>query len=448
MSRFRELDRRAHANQFSIPSRSLFLIEDSIALGMLLRGEIERRTSVDVKWFKTYADAAAALNEQRPALAVSGINLPDGPDGEILDLLAAHDVPTILFTAMLSRSARERFSSANIVDYFVKDTRDSVDQIIKTILRFTGRSATPVLVVDDMESSRATLVSLLRQQNCRIFEAASGAAALEILAANEAIELVITDHHMSDMHGHELTQRIRARYAADRIRVIGISASSDPFLSASFLKAGASDFVYRPFIPEEVKYRIESNIDTLRQIRHLRFLAERDPLTGLYNRRAFFERAATIVDNLKETGGSGSVAILDIDHFKKVNDNHGHDAGDRVIQMVAAVLDESCAKDGALTARFGGEEFVLLFANMRPDDVEARCEAIRRTIAERVIACDKVAVQVTVSLGAAILQREEGMDNNLNAADQMLYMAKAGGRDRLVYDATFCEPDQAIRRPA
>lgn len=443
MTRFRDVDRKAQANKFSIPSRSLFLIEDSLALGMLLRGEIERRASVEVEWFKTYADAAAALAERRPALAVSGINLPDAPDGEILDLLAASDVPTVLFTATLNRRVRERFATPNIIDYFVKETRDSVEQIARTVQRFTGRLATPVLVVDDMESSRRALVSLLQKQNCRIFEAGSGAEALEILAAEPSIELVVTDHHMSDMHGHELTQRIRARYSADRLRVIGISASSDPFLSAAFLKAGASDFVYRPFIPEEVKYRIESNIDTLRQIKHLRFLAERDPLTGLYNRRAFFEHAGAMVASLREMKGAGSVAILDIDHFKKVNDNHGHETGDRVIQQVAAVLAEHCAATGALTARFGGEEFVILFANKSSAEVSAGCEAIRAAIAALSIACDTSVVRVTASIGAAVLQHEEGMDNNLNAADQMLYMAKAGGRNQLVYDAVFGEASAA-----
>jgi diguanylate cyclase (GGDEF)-like protein len=296
-------------------------------------------------------------------------------------------------------------------------------------------------VVDDVESSRLALISMLKRQNCRIFQADSGAEALSVLAANDSIELVITDHHMSDMQGHELTQRIRALYPSDRLRVIGISASSDPFLSAAFLKAGASDFIYRPFIPEEVKYRIESNIDTLRQLKHLRFLAERDSLTGLYNRRAFFERAASIVGGLKESGGSGSVAILDIDHFKRINDSYGHDTGDRAIKAVAAVLLDICSREGTLAARFGGEEFVILFAGKRSDAVHALCEEIRQTIEALAIPCETGTLCATASIGIAVLQKEEGLDNDLNAADQMLYMAKAGGRNRTVYDAAFHSPD-------
>jgi diguanylate cyclase (GGDEF)-like protein len=281
------------------------------------------------------------------------------------------------------------------------------------------------------------LADLLRRQNYRIVEAASGIDALRILADNDDIELVITDHHMADMDGHELTQRIRARYPADRLRIIGISGSSDPFLSASFLKAGASDFVYRPFIAEEVRYRIESNIETLAQIRHLRFLAERDPLTGLYNRRAFFERAHPIVEQLRATGSEGYIAILDIDHFKAVNDRHGHDAGDQVIRQVAAAIRDCCERGDAVSARFGGEEFVIVFSGIDAAAVQTRCEELRQAIAAMTVPTDRASLSVTASLGVAVIHPGEGLDNALNAADQLLYMAKADGRNRVTVDAAL-----------
>jgi diguanylate cyclase (GGDEF)-like protein len=439
MSLYRALDGRAQSRRYSIPSRTIFLIEDSAALTMLLQRRIQAHSSLEIRCFRTFLEAEAALAEQRPALAVTGLHLPDAPQGEILDLLAAAEIPTILFTATLNRRVRERFGSSNIIDYFVKDATDTVDEIVRTIIRFTETLAPPVLVVDDMESGRSVLVQLLQSQNYRTFQASSGREAMAMLAEHPDIELVITDFHMGDMDGHELTRSIRACYPADRIRVIGISASSDPFLSASFLKAGASDFIYRPFIAEEVKYRIQSNLDTLDQIKRLRFLAERDPLTGLYNRRAFFERAHAVMDDLRSKGRDGSVAILDIDHFKKVNDNYGHDTGDRVIKQVAKVLHDSCALGNAITARFGGEEFVLLFDNVETAEVQERCESIRQAVAELVIPYEQSSLSVTASIGAAMIQASEGMDNNLNAADQMLYMAKNSGRNRLIYDAAFCQ---------
>jgi diguanylate cyclase (GGDEF)-like protein len=437
MSLLRKIDRVPQNRPVSVSSRSVFLIEDSIAVGMLLKNSMEAEGAIDVVWYKTYADAALALAGQRPAVAVAGLNLPDAPDGEILNLLSDLDVPTILFTATLNRKVRARFATPNIVDYFVKDAKDAFDNVAKAVFRLTDETAPPILVVDDSRTARATLVTLLRQQSYRVLEAESGTGALEILAAHPEIELVVTDFNMPDMDGHELTRRIRAQYAGDRLRVIGISTSSDPFLSASFLKAGASDFIYRPFIAEEVKYRIESNIETLKQIKTLRFLAERDPLTGLYNRRAFFEGARSAIETMKEQRQEGSIAILDIDHFKKVNDTYGHDTGDTVIRLVAEVIDELNGAGDAITARFGGEEFVMFWPNMKAEAVKARCEQIREAIADLMIPTTGAVLSVTVSIGAAIFQHTEGMDNNLNAADQMLYMAKNQGRNRVIYDAMF-----------
>lgn len=437
MSCLRKLDRTTQNRNFSVASRCIFLIEDSAAVGLLLKTRIEAERSIEVAWYKTYADAAQALADRRPALAVTGFNLPDAPDGEILDLLAEKDVPTLLFAATFDRKIRERFTTLNLVDYFVKDTKGTVEQVVKAILRLTDEIAPPILIVDDSRTARSSLVSLLRQ-SYRLFEAASGGEALDLLAANPEIELVVTDYHMPDMNGHELTQRIRAQFAGDRVRVIGISTSSDPFLSASFLKAGASDFIYRPFIAEEVKYRIESNIETLDQIKTLRFLAERDPLTELYNRRAFFERAQPAIETMLARGQEGSVAILDIDHFKKVNDTYGHDTGDVVIKLVAKVIDDLNGTGEVVTARFGGEEFVMLWTNLASDGVQARCEQVREAIAKLVIPAADGTFNVTVSIGAAVFQHAEGMDNNLNAADQMLYMAKKQGRNQVIYDAAFC----------
>ena len=442
MTRFRELDRKAQLDRSSGyrpgSTPEVFLIEESVAMGLLLQGRIKAKTTAEVSWFRSYAAAAAALEERRPALAITGTSLPDAPAGEILDLLADADVSTVLFTATLDRKVRERFTSPNIVDYFYKDADDTVAQVVRTVARFVDTLPPPVLIVDDMASGRSVLADLLRRQNYRIFEAASGVDALRILAENDDIELVITDHHMADMDGHELTQRIRARHPADRLRIIGISGSSDPFLSASFLKAGASDFVYRPFIAEEVRYRIESNIETLAQIRHLRFLAERDPLTSLYNRRAFFERAHPIVTELGTTGGEGYIAILDIDHFKAVNDRYGHDVGDQVIRRVAAAIRDCCDHGDAVSARFGGEEFIIIFSRIDSAAVQARCEALREAIAA---STDRSVLSVTASLGVAAIHPGEGLDNALNAADQLLYMAKAGGRNRVTYDAALWGTD-------
>lgn len=438
MTRFRKIKQaRVIDAAAQTSSTTIMLVEDSAAMALMLKSRIEAETTSQVDWYKTYAEASKALVEYRPGLAVTGMNLPDAPDGEIIDLLEEEGVPTILFTATLNRKVRERASAAHIVDYFIKDAKDTIDHIIRTIQRVTNATVASILIVDDSESARLTLAEILHLQNYRIYHANCGGQALETLKAHDDIQLVITDFHMPDMDGQELTRRIRASYPPEQVRIIGISASSDPYLSAALLKAGASDFVYRPYIAEEVRCRIAGNIETLNQMRRLQFLAERDFLTGMYNRRAFFEQAQNQLSKLRTKGGDASVAILDVDHFKKFNDTYGHDLGDQVLQAVAKTVHNVLARHKCLSARLGGEEFVILLCDMPNDDAVTVCDEVREAVAHVVVPHNGAKLQVTASLGVAVIQLGEALDNNLNAADQMLYMAKEQGRNRVCADAVF-----------
>lgn len=437
MTRFRPINQAKALEAAGQTSAVVMLVEDSAAMALMLKSRIEAETTNHVEWYKTYAEASQALVQGHPALAVTGMNLPDAADGEIIDLLEEEGVPTILFTATLNRKVRERASAPHIVDYFIKDAKDTVDLIVRTIQRITNAAVASILIVDDSESARLTLAEILRLQNYHIHYAACGEEALATLQAHDDIQLVITDFHMPDMDGQELTRRIRAAYPPEQVRIIGISASTDPYLSAALLKAGASDFVYRPYIAEEVKCRVASNIETMAQMRRLQFLAERDFLTGMYNRRAFFERAQKQLAGLSRKGGRASLAILDIDHFKEINDGYGHDTGDQVLQTVAKVVHNVLARRNCLSARLGGEEFVVLLADMGSEEALALAEQVRESIAAIVIPHNGTKLQVTASFGVAVVQPGEALDNNLNAADQMLYMAKEQGRNRVCSDAAF-----------
>ena len=441
MTRFRTIRQArpldAAASPPSQGGRTIMLVEDSAAMALMLKSRIEAETGEQVDWYKTYAEAARALAHEQPVLAVSGMNLPDAPDGEIVDLLEEEGVPTILFTATFNRKVRERACAAHVVDYFIKDAPDTVDHIIRTIQRVTNAEVAAVLIVDDSQSAREALSEILSLQNYRIHQAGCGTEAMAALAAHEDIQLVVTDFHMPDMDGQELTRRIRTAYPPEQVRVIGISASSDPYLSAALLKAGASDFVYRPFIAEEVKCRIAGNIETLSQMRRLRYLAERDFLTGMYNRRAFFDHAQTQLAQLRARRGSASLAILDIDHFKSVNDRYGHDVGDQVIQAVAKAVHKTLARGRGLSARLGGEEFALLLSDMAAEEAIGICEEVRAAVAAAALLHGGAKLKVTASIGVAVVQPAESLDNNLTAADQMLYMAKEQGRDRVCADAAF-----------
>lgn len=418
---------------------AILLVEDSIALSTLLKGRLENETGARVIRCASLAEARLAIVENVFTLALTGLNLPDGPDGEILDLLAAANIPTIVFTATFDKATRARCAEKKIIDYIVKDSGRTVDIVIHTVRRILANGGFKILVVDDARAARSGLTDMLKHQNFQVVEAWSGRQALEILAEDETIELVITDYHMADMDGYELTKRIRATHDSEKIRIIGVSSSSDRLLSASFLKAGASDFIYRPFVLEELKCRIDNNIETLIQLKHLRRLAERDYLTGLANRRHFFAR----MRDLERLPFNGSVALLDIDHFKHVNDTYGHDAGDGVLKEISAVMARRCNQAKHIAARLGGEEFALYLHHLDAFQAHSFCEQLRREIEEAEIPVGGRSLSVTVSIGVVEMEDGEPFGNHLNAADQLLYLAKTSGRNRVFSSLTIPEAMQA-----
>lgn len=413
----------------------ILLVEDSVALSTLLIQRLEEETGAIVTRCGSLAQARKNAAEGTFLLALTGLNLPDAPKGEILDLLLEKEIPTIVFTAMFDADTRERCTGKKIVDYIVKDGAKTVDKVVQTVDRILANSTHKILVVDDARTARSELLEILSRQNFHVLEARSGRQALEILTADETIDLVITDHHMADMDGYELTRRIRQTRNSEQLRIIGISSSSDRLLSASFLKAGASDFIYRPFVHEELKCRIDNNVETLAQLNHLRRLAEQDYLTGLANRRHFFS-------TMRQHGNAaikGSIALLDIDHFKLVNDTYGHDAGDAVLQAISAAMSDMCVSAKHIPARIGGEEFAIYLNRLDAFQAHSFCEALRARIEELVITVGTQHISATISIGVVEFEPDETFENQLNAADQLLYLAKAKGRNRVYSTLTLPE---------
>ena len=176
------------------------------------------------------------------------------------------------------------------------------------------------------------------------------------------------------------------------------------------------------------RYALQAHQDTLRgMMRQLEDLVATDELTGLFNRRHFLRLALRELDNL-DHGRQHGLALIDLDHFKRINDVHGHAAGDRVLQTFAAVA-RACLRDGDVLARYGGEEFVLLLPNTDADQFTSCCERLREAFAN----ARPVGVQVSnlsLSAGMTLLSAGDELDEALQRADQALYRAKRGGRNR------------------
>lgn len=361
--------------------------------------------------------------------AVVDLGAPGGE--QILDGLAGMGVASVVLTDEISDRMSEWMLSKNVIDYVVKEDGQELDAVLRTLLRARKNRNIQVMVVDDSPILRKLIHRLLAIQKYTVVEAADGVEALAQLRRHPGVKLVITDFEMPRMNGFELAARIRRAHARNELAIIGISAHGSGLLSAKFLKCGANDFLTKPFLNEEFNCRITQNIEMLEHIEAVKQAANKDYLTGFYNRRYFFDIGNRCRQGAKGAAPRLAVAMMDIDHFKNINDRYGHHAGDAVLQEVSRVLAENLSPTD-IVCRLGGDEFCILSRGGRR--AMAFFDSIRRQVAGRTFAMHKTGIPVTVSLG--LVARASGsLESAMRRADELLYQAKKSGRNRIVADS-------------
>jgi two-component system cell cycle response regulator len=297
-----------------------------------------------------------------------------------------------------------------------------------------------ILVVEDSMTSVAVISRDLREYYLLI-HARDGEEAWEMLQSDARIELVITDVQMPRLTGQQLLKLIRQspETRINRLPVIVMTTAEDNAEKHLAFLNGANDFLNKPVDSLELQARVNVHHRFARIIRELeeskKALAEQattDALTKLKNRRSFYTQAEQNLIACRRYGKDMSLLLLDIDHFKKVNDTFGHHAGDEVLVKVAGLLGQM-VRGVDTVARFGGEEFAVLLPETNRLGAAVLGERIRAAVEREQIRVDDRHIPVTVSIGIATLAAEEveSIDQMLNIADRRMYLAKNGGRNRI-----------------
>lgn len=416
--------------------QKLLVVEDSAVFRAIVEQQIGQELGIELVLAETMAQGLAAVEGRADEffLALLDLTLPDAPNGEIVDAMLDRGVPVVVFTSRYDEGLRETLLAKNVIDYVPKDSPASLKYLVSMVRRIQRNRETMALVVDDSSTARQLARHWLELYRFDVREADSGQAALDALEVEPGIRLVITDYNMPGMDGFELIKRLRKRFDRDELAIIGVSAGGSAPLSAKFIKYGANDFLNKPFLREEFFCRISQNMEMLDNIRALREAAGKDFLTELPNRRSFFEIAGALHAAARRDGARTFAAMIDVDHFKLVNDTHGHDAGDAVLREIGRLLPTLLVRQSDVVARLGGEEFAVFAYDVAPETALAFFESIRRAVADAVIATPAGALNVTVSIGVSC-RIGDSLQHMLNAADACLYEAKAGGRNRVVSDA-------------
>jgi two-component system cell cycle response regulator len=301
-----------------------------------------------------------------------------------------------------------------------------------------GGSGGRVLIVDDNERQGQRIVDELSIEHRPVVETTSDKA---LLAARGPVDLVIVNTAARAFDGLRFAATIRSDEATRNLPILAIFDADDRPKAVRALELGVNDLLARPIDPQELSARARTQIKRKRYTDLLRDnldnsleLAVTDPLTGLHNRRYMFGQLDALAQRSAKGGAPVAALLLDIDHFKKINDNFGHDVGDEVLREFAVRL-ASNVRAVDLPCRYGGEEFVTIMPGATVEAAERIAERIRRYISGSPfrVAQGSELLTVTISIGVAgILGPEDTSEALLKRADEALYEAKAAGRNRVI----------------
>ncbi|AXQ97069.1 diguanylate cyclase domain-containing protein [Pseudoalteromonas piscicida] len=404
----------------------ILIVEDSKVVQQVLRHLAAQHLDVEIDFAWSLKESKDFLAQHQYTLALVDLTLPDAMDAEVVQLTLSHKIPTVVLTSKIDEYSRQQMLEVGVVDYVIKDNRDSYLYAVKLASRLLRNQGCKALIADDSVISRAVMKQMLEKQLFTVLEAQDGEEALEMLLCDHEIKLLLTDFAMPTMDGFELVKSVRNSRGRDELAIIGLSGAGSHGLSAKFIKYGANDFLAKPFMSEEFHCRIMQTMEQLNLIAEIKEYAHRDYLTGLYNRRYFCQQAERLIKNKP---GQHILALLDLDHFKSINDQYGHESGDDVLKQVADLLRSAFGH--YIVARIGGEEFALLIPSSDMKVAKHMLEDFRERLAKQAFNIPAGQYYCTISIGLAVCQ-SKSLSEVMRKADKALYKAKDKQRNCVI----------------
>ena len=305
-----------------------------------------------------------------------------------------------------------------------------------------------VLIADDSIVSRHLLEATLRKWGYDVMVACDGTEALQILGREDAPALVILDWMMPGMTGLEVCRKIRERGSEPYTYILLLTSKSQKEDLIEGMDAGADDYIAKPFDQNELQVRLRAGtrlVDLQAQLlsarEALREQATRDSLTRLWNRSSILETLSRELARAWRESSPLGVVMVDLDHFKNINDNHGHLAGDAMLREAARRMQNGVRQYDSV-GRYGGEEFLILLPNCGESESYSQAERLRKQLNQTDVRIDDTALRITASFGvtAALPGEPWTPEGLIRKADEALYVAKKSGRNRVEILSYSSEP--------
>ncbi len=387
-------------------------------------------------------EALRALQGQEVEFICASLSLP-GENGialcrKVRALPRHHKTPFILLSSTQDKTVRQEAFEAGVTEIQEKMDKEQLEARLKQYLseeqqELTGR----VLYIEDSMVAAHIMIKILRKMNLQVDHFSNADEALAAFEKND-YDVIISDILLEGvMSGVGLVNRVRS-YLSDkrRVPILALSGMDEASRRIELFRLGVNDYIAKPPIEEEVRARVRNLIISKQlfdqvhaQSKQLYQLAMEDPLTHLYNRTGLNEFGSRYFSEASQYDSPLSLLIIDLDHFKNINDTHGHTAGDGVLARTGTMLKQAC-RDGDLAARVGGEEFILILGQCGVEEATRQAESIRKQI--EALKPDGISVTASIGVTSRPLGKDVKFDDLFKVADRAVYEAKNQGRNKVV----------------
>ena len=379
---------------------------------------------------KNLDDSINVLKSRKIDLIITAIELEDSTGEDLIMKIndsPYKNIPVVVITGTDSDEYRTRMFSLGIVDYISKKSgNEEIRSAILAYMRednvFQKMTEFKIAVCDDSKMDRYIIERIFTMAGVPHVDYYESGDML--LASEKEYDIYLIDMVLKDMIGNYVIMKLRER--GSEAVIITISGVAHYKTISNTLNIGANDYITKPFNNELLLSRIKTNAKNYILLNEVKQLAITDVLTSVYNRRHSMERLEDEIEKSKRYENPLSVMMIDVDHFKRINDEFGHLSGDAVLKKIASSISTTL-RDFDIVGRFGGEEFLVVLPNTAIDDAFSAAERIRKNVEN--IKFSKKDISVSVSIGVCQWSGDD-LKNLLSEADRLLYSAKSNGRNR------------------
>lgn len=401
----------------------ILIVEDNKTLAKLIAKKLQIELDVEVDIAYKLSEAKLFLKAYDYFLTLLDLNLPDAPNGEVVDYALSKGNKVIVLSGNIDKEFRKKIIQKNIIDYVSKNGTNDIDYIINKINRLKKNKQHTILLVDDSMVFRKQLQKMIENMFYNVIAVTHGEEALGILSVTPNISLVVTDYNMPVMDGLELTTEIRKIYNKTDLAIIALSSNENEEINALFLKQGANDYISKPFSKEEFTCRIDNTVEALENIQIVLNHANRDFLTGLYNRRYFEKYMQKCQEEAVIHGEKFSIAMIGIDNLETIKNNYNKEIAERVTIHISNILTSTTSyKD--VTAIFADDEFCIILKDTDSSTAIKVAQRLQNEVNQAIFRDDNGnIIETTVSIATSIHEADH-IEDTLDFVDMMLHKAK------------------------